>query len=108
MRVNHGTPNEFDVAVDAAFDMVTAAEARAAKSKYRLDWIRTVLAEEVDNDAVALATLTAERDEARGMALTEVTDLLRNVLSRSLVSATEKLIVEVILDKIEALKAGAK
>ena len=52
MRVNHGTPNEFDVAVDAAFDMVTEAEARAAKSKYRLDWIRTVLAEEVGSDAV--------------------------------------------------------
>ena len=55
-----------------------------------------------------IATLETQLAEARGMALTEVTDLLRNVLSRSLVSATEKLIVEVILDKIEALKAGAK
>ena len=71
--------------------------------RYRVTNDRSGLCEEC-----RIATLEAQLAEARGMALTEVTDLLRNVLSRSLVSATEKLIVEVILDKIEALKAGAK
>ena len=87
-------------------DVCRVAEAAAIHGAQ--PYVTAEVCERIATLEAQIAALTRERDEARGMALTEVTDLLRNVLSRSLVSATEKLIVEVILDKIEALKAGAK